>query len=70
MREDACVRTCQPDDIFGPAEGFQHCAEKDCKDFFKDLRSDTAFNEMICDARELADEFDIPANFEVTKPRL
>ncbi|GFX78879.1 zinc finger MYM-type protein 1 [Trichonephila clavipes] len=42
---------------------------KNCKDFFKDLRSDTAFNEMLCDARELADEIDIPANFELTQPR-
>ncbi|GFS68381.1 uncharacterized protein TNCV_3000621 [Trichonephila clavipes] len=41
---------------------------KNCKDFFKDLRSDTAFNEMLCDARELADEIDIPANFELTQP--
>ncbi|GFX73520.1 uncharacterized protein TNCV_2342251 [Trichonephila clavipes] len=42
---------------------------KNCKDFFKDLRSDTAFNEMLCDARELADEIDIAANFELTQPR-
>ncbi|GFT19702.1 DUF4371 domain-containing protein [Trichonephila clavipes] len=42
---------------------------KDCKDFFKDVRSDTAFKEMLCDARELADEIDIPANFVVTQPR-
>ncbi|GFW07920.1 uncharacterized protein TNCV_3920531 [Trichonephila clavipes] len=42
---------------------------KNCKDFFYDLRSDTAFNEMLCDARELADEIDIPANFELTQPR-
>ncbi|GFW05202.1 DUF4371 domain-containing protein [Trichonephila clavipes] len=42
---------------------------KNCKDFFKDLRSDTAFNKMLCDARELADEIDIPANFELTQPR-
>ncbi|GFT52419.1 uncharacterized protein TNCV_502481 [Trichonephila clavipes] len=42
---------------------------KNCKDFFKDLRSDTAFNEMLCDARELADEIDILANFELTQPR-
>ncbi|GFW42110.1 uncharacterized protein TNCV_1905681 [Trichonephila clavipes] len=34
-----------------------------------DLRSDTAFNEMLCDARELADEFNILANFELTQPR-
>ncbi|GFW61924.1 uncharacterized protein TNCV_4669491 [Trichonephila clavipes] len=27
MREDACVRTCQPDDIFGEAEGFQYIAD-------------------------------------------
>ncbi|GFW58303.1 hypothetical protein TNCV_2634771 [Trichonephila clavipes] len=32
------------------------------------LRSDTAFNEMLCDARELANETDIPANFELPKP--
>ncbi|GFW67360.1 uncharacterized protein TNCV_2595931 [Trichonephila clavipes] len=31
--------------------------------------SDTAFNEMFCDARELADEIDIPANFELTQRR-
>ncbi|GFT21732.1 uncharacterized protein TNCV_2969841 [Trichonephila clavipes] len=42
---------------------------KNCKDFFKDLRSDTAFNEMHCDARELADEIDIPANLKLTQPR-
>ncbi|GFU84401.1 hypothetical protein TNCV_2221121 [Trichonephila clavipes] len=42
---------------------------KDCKDFFKDLRSDTAFNEMPCDARELGDEIDILANFKNTQPR-
>ncbi|GFV01057.1 uncharacterized protein TNCV_1009781 [Trichonephila clavipes] len=42
---------------------------KNVKDFFKDLRSDTAFNEMLCDARELAGEIDIPANFELTQPR-
>ncbi|GFV47137.1 DUF4371 domain-containing protein [Trichonephila clavipes] len=24
---------------------------------------------MLCDAKELADEIDIPANFEVTQPR-
>ncbi|GFY34456.1 DUF4371 domain-containing protein [Trichonephila clavipes] len=40
---------------------------KNCKDFFKDLRSDTAFNEMLCDARELTDEIDIPFNFELTQ---
>ncbi|GFW68900.1 uncharacterized protein TNCV_2917991 [Trichonephila clavipes] len=42
---------------------------KNCKGFFKDLRSDTAFNEMPCNSRELADEIDIPANFELTQPR-
>ncbi|GFW41801.1 uncharacterized protein TNCV_4980491 [Trichonephila clavipes] len=42
---------------------------KSCKDFFKDLRSNTVFNEMLCDARELADEIDILANFELTQPR-
>ncbi|GFV93377.1 uncharacterized protein TNCV_3686001 [Trichonephila clavipes] len=42
---------------------------KNVKDFFNDLRSDTVFNEMLCDARELADEIDIPANFEFTQPR-
>ncbi|GFV12225.1 uncharacterized protein TNCV_1537222 [Trichonephila clavipes] len=42
---------------------------KDCKDFFKDLKSDTAFNEMLYDARELADEIDIPVNFELTLSR-
>ncbi|GFT09487.1 uncharacterized protein TNCV_5063251 [Trichonephila clavipes] len=41
---------------------------KNRKDFFKDLRLDTALNEMLCDARELADEIDIPANFELTQP--
>ncbi|GFX46891.1 DUF4371 domain-containing protein [Trichonephila clavipes] len=39
------------------------------KDFFRDFGSDTAFNEMLCNARELADEIDIPANFEITQPR-
>ncbi|XP_035230093.1 uncharacterized protein LOC118202042 [Stegodyphus dumicola] len=42
---------------------------KNCKDFFKDLRSNTDFNKMLCDARELADEIDIPANFELIQPR-
>ncbi|GFW05146.1 transposable element Tcb2 transposase [Trichonephila clavipes] len=42
---------------------------KNRKDFFKYLRLDTALNEMLCDARELADEIDIPANFELTQPR-
>ncbi|GFT11974.1 DUF4371 domain-containing protein [Trichonephila clavipes] len=42
---------------------------KNRKDFFKDLRLDTALNEMVCDAREFPDEIDIPANFELTQPR-
>ncbi|GFY04940.1 uncharacterized protein TNCV_2175961 [Trichonephila clavipes] len=42
---------------------------KNHKDFFKDLRLGTALNEMLCDAREFADEIDIPANFELTPPR-
>ncbi|GFW90350.1 uncharacterized protein TNCV_2122131 [Trichonephila clavipes] len=42
---------------------------KNRKDFFKDLRLDTALNEMICVAREFPDEIDIPANFELTQPR-
>ncbi|GFV97753.1 uncharacterized protein TNCV_2313381 [Trichonephila clavipes] len=42
---------------------------KNRKDFFKDLRLDTALNEMLCDAREFADEIYIPANFELTQPR-
>ncbi|GFV81742.1 uncharacterized protein TNCV_1703971 [Trichonephila clavipes] len=42
---------------------------KNRKDFFKDLRLNTALNEMFCDAREFADEIDIPANFELTQPR-
>ncbi|GFS73200.1 uncharacterized protein TNCV_4571251 [Trichonephila clavipes] len=33
------------------------------------LKSDTAFNEMLCDTREFADEIDIPANFELIQPR-
>ncbi|PRD21759.1 UNVERIFIED_CONTAM: hypothetical protein NCL1_50922 [Trichonephila clavipes] len=41
---------------------------KNRKDFSKDLRSDTALNEMLCDAREFADEIDIPSNFELTQP--
>ncbi|GFY01040.1 uncharacterized protein TNCV_1364451 [Trichonephila clavipes] len=36
---------------------------------FADLGSDTTFNGMFCDARELADEIDIPANVELTQPR-
>ncbi|GFX29164.1 uncharacterized protein TNCV_3216991 [Trichonephila clavipes] len=35
----------------------------------RDLGSDTAFKEMLCDAGELADEIDIPAYFELTQPR-
>ncbi|GFS87115.1 uncharacterized protein TNCV_1130281 [Trichonephila clavipes] len=42
---------------------------KSRKDFFMDLRLDTALNEMLCDAREFPDETDIPANFELTQPR-
>ncbi|GFW89397.1 DUF4371 domain-containing protein [Trichonephila clavipes] len=42
---------------------------KNCKDFFKYLRLDTTLREVLCDARELADEIDIPANFELTQPR-
>ncbi|GFX77439.1 DUF4371 domain-containing protein [Trichonephila clavipes] len=42
---------------------------KSRKDFFKDLRSETAINEMLCDAREFPDELDILANFELTQPR-
>ncbi|GFY09698.1 uncharacterized protein TNCV_3696601 [Trichonephila clavipes] len=42
---------------------------KNRKDFFKDLRLDTALNEMLCYAREFPDEIDIPANFELTQPR-
>ncbi|GFS49643.1 uncharacterized protein TNCV_4343791 [Trichonephila clavipes] len=42
---------------------------KNRKDFFKDLRYDTALNEMLCDAREFLDEIDIPANCELTQPR-
>ncbi|GFS78158.1 SCAN domain-containing protein 3 [Trichonephila clavipes] len=42
---------------------------KNRKDFFKDLRLDTALNEMLCDAREFPDKIDIPANFELTQPR-
>ncbi|GFX49180.1 uncharacterized protein TNCV_5041741 [Trichonephila clavipes] len=42
---------------------------KNRKDFFNDLRLDTALNEMFCDAREFSDEIDIPANFELTQPR-
>ncbi|GFW21890.1 uncharacterized protein TNCV_1236151 [Trichonephila clavipes] len=32
-------------------------------------KSDTALNKMFCGARELVDEIDIPANFELTQPR-
>ncbi|GFX47759.1 hypothetical protein TNCV_700131 [Trichonephila clavipes] len=42
---------------------------KNRKVFFKDLRLDTALNEMLCDAREFPDEIDIPANFELTQTR-
>ncbi|GFS50551.1 hypothetical protein TNCV_3840341, partial [Trichonephila clavipes] len=30
---------------------------------------DAALNEMLCDARELADEINIPDNFELIQPR-
>ncbi|GFX31388.1 uncharacterized protein TNCV_2062041 [Trichonephila clavipes] len=33
------------------------------------FRYEEAFNEILCDARELADEIEIPANFELTQPR-
>ncbi|GFX40342.1 integrase catalytic domain-containing protein [Trichonephila clavipes] len=39
------------------------------KDFFKDLRLDTALNEMLCYAREFPDKIDIPAKFELTQRR-
>ncbi|GFT91443.1 uncharacterized protein TNCV_4285981 [Trichonephila clavipes] len=42
---------------------------KNRKDFYKDLRLDTALNEMLCVAREFAEEIDIPANFDLTQPR-
>ncbi|GFW88559.1 uncharacterized protein TNCV_828281 [Trichonephila clavipes] len=42
---------------------------KNRKDFFKDLRLDTALNEMLCDAREFPDKIDLPAKFELTQPR-
>ncbi|GFX56553.1 uncharacterized protein TNCV_74991 [Trichonephila clavipes] len=42
---------------------------KNRKDFFKDLRLDTALNEMLCYAREFPHEIGIPANFELTQPR-
>ncbi|GFX60303.1 uncharacterized protein TNCV_4740591 [Trichonephila clavipes] len=42
---------------------------KNRQDFFKDLRLDTALNEMLCEAREFDDEIDIPANFELIQPR-
>ncbi|GFU84273.1 uncharacterized protein TNCV_4391341 [Trichonephila clavipes] len=42
---------------------------KNRKDFFKDLRSDTDFNKMLCDAREFTDELELPTNFELTQPR-
>ncbi|GFV20708.1 uncharacterized protein TNCV_777531 [Trichonephila clavipes] len=42
---------------------------KNRKDFFKDLSLDTVLNEMLCDAREFADEIYIPANFELTRSR-
>ncbi|GFV47948.1 hypothetical protein TNCV_3044201 [Trichonephila clavipes] len=34
---------------------------KNRKEFFKDLRLDTALNEMLCDAREFPDEIEILA---------
>ncbi|GFU46295.1 uncharacterized protein TNCV_2156121 [Trichonephila clavipes] len=37
---------------------------RNCEDFFNDLRSGGAFAEMLCDAKEEANEIDIPANFE------
>ncbi|GFV84696.1 uncharacterized protein TNCV_4296781 [Trichonephila clavipes] len=42
---------------------------KNRKDFFNDLRLDTALNEMLCDAREFPEESDKPANFELTQLR-
>ncbi|XP_048510256.1 zinc finger MYM-type protein 1-like [Athalia rosae] len=42
---------------------------QNCKKFFEDLRSDKSFNETIVDARELADEINVEANFESTVPR-
>ncbi|XP_071050791.1 uncharacterized protein [Onthophagus taurus] len=42
---------------------------KNCKKFFKDLRSDKSFNESLIAAGELAAEIDIEANFESTIPR-
>ncbi|GFT61252.1 DUF4371 domain-containing protein [Trichonephila clavipes] len=42
---------------------------RNCKKNFNGHRSDGAFAEMLCVAKELADEIDIAANFEVTQPR-
>ncbi|EFA12991.1 Zinc finger MYM-type protein 1-like Protein [Tribolium castaneum] len=42
---------------------------KNCTDFFKNLRSDEAFDNILCDAKELADEIDITDSFEITQPR-
>lgn len=42
---------------------------KNCTGFFQNLRSDEAFDKILCDAKELADEIDIAANFEFTQPR-
>ncbi|GFW53287.1 DUF4371 domain-containing protein [Trichonephila clavipes] len=42
---------------------------RNCKDIFNDFRSNGTFAEILCDAKEVADEIDIPADFEVTQPR-
>ncbi|GFT99935.1 uncharacterized protein TNCV_1079741 [Trichonephila clavipes] len=48
---------------------YYRALEKILRFFSEDFGSDTTFNEMLCDGWELADEIDIPANFELTQPR-
>lgn len=42
---------------------------QNCKIFFKNLRSDSSFDETIIDAKELATEIDVEANFGSTITR-
>ncbi|GFX79695.1 uncharacterized protein LOC103524116 [Trichonephila clavipes] len=46
-----------------------HCKLEQNLKLYPSYKSDRAINEMFCDARELANKIDIPANFELTQQR-
>ncbi|GFV63880.1 DUF4371 domain-containing protein [Trichonephila clavipes] len=65
-KQNRCIKTTKTEDydLLSATELL-----KNVKVFSMDLGFDTTFNEMLCNARDLADEIDIPANFELTQPR-